>query len=78
MTNRKLEDSQISLRAMILIMLIGGLVMALITTYHEFVQSVAVSVVAANVLGAIVALFVTHVLRMPRDGDYRHRDEPED
>ena len=41
---------------------------------NELVQLIAGAVLAANVMGAIAALFITHSLGFPRDGSYRHEN----
>ena len=48
--------------------------LALLFTSHPFVQIVAGAVIAANVLGAIAALVITHGLGFPRDGSLRNKD----
>lgn len=47
---------------------------ALTVEGNELVQLIAGAVLAANVMGAIAALFITHSLGFPRDGSYRHEN----
>ena len=49
-------------------------ILALLFTSNPFVQIVAGAVIAANVLGAIVALIITHGLGFPRDGSLRNKE----
>jgi hypothetical protein len=48
---------------------------ALVVESNSFIQTIAGSVIAANILGAIVALIVTHGFGLPRDGSFRHEVE---
>lgn len=51
-----------------------GAVFALLMDGNELVQLIAGSVIAANILGAIAAIFLTHGLGFPTDGSYRHEN----
>ena len=51
--------------------------LAMLTSSNEFVRLVAGCMVAANLLGLLAGLLVTHVFKMPRDGSYRHAEETE-
>ena len=69
---------QIRLKTVLVLITLLSVVFAIIFADNKFVQTVAVSIIAANVLGAIAALVLTHVFKMPRDGSYwreGHDDE---
>jgi hypothetical protein len=52
---------------------VAGLIVGVVAVPNS-VSFIFWSIVAANVLGLIVGLFVTHVLRFPNDGSFTWRD----
>ena len=78
MNRSKLNQSQFSLRAILLTMTVLCALLALVVSSNHFVRLVAGCVIGANVLGFTGGLIVTHVFKMPRDGGYRNQDPSED
>ena len=76
--NGKLNQSQISLRTILLGITILCALLALAVSSNHFVRLVAACVIGANALGFLGGWIVTHVVKMPRDGGYRHQDQSQD
>ena len=43
-----------------------------ITSSNEVVRLATVAILAANALGWVVGMFLTHTMKFPRDGSYRY------
>ena len=76
--NRKLNQRQFSLRTILLGMTLLCALLALVVSSNHFIRLLAGCVIGANALGFAGGLLVTHVFKMPRDGGYRHQDQPPD
>ena len=69
-----MSTRQFNLTALMLVVAAICAILALVFTSNPFVQIVAGAVIAANVLGAIAALVITHGLGFPRDGSLRNKE----
>ena len=76
--NRKLKQSQLSLRTILLGITLLCALLALVVSSNHFIRLLAGCVIGANVLGLVAGLLITHVFKMPRDGGYRHKDQSSD
>ena len=76
---RKVKQNrfQFSLRTVLLVFASFCLLFALVYT-NPNVRVLILSVICANLLGLVIALFVTHVLKMPNDGSYPNQEAPND
>lgn len=61
---------QIRLKTFLVLITLLSVLFAVIFADNKFVLTVAMSVIVANVLGAVAALVLTHVFKMPTDGSY--------
>jgi len=64
-----------SIRSLLAAMFVIGLTLAFWRFNPTLFWITLTGGIAANVLGAVVALFVTHVLRFPTDGSLRCESE---
>lgn len=75
---QKLNQNQFKLSSLLWIVTLVCAASALVVQSNPFIQTIAWSVIAANILGAFVALIVTHGFGMPRDGSLRRKPDDDD
>jgi len=68
---------QFSLRSVLLAIAVVCTLLALLFSKNPLIRLVATCVIVTNGLGLLAGLFVTYVLRIPRDGSYSYSDEDE-
>lgn len=70
----KQNVNQFSLKALLWVITFFSALFTVLTVDDPFVVTIAGAVIAANILGALAALLVTHGLDFPRDGSYRYEN----
>ena len=74
----KPNQAHVSLQATLLGITLLCVLVALTVSSDHTVKLIVGWVVAANILGLIVGLLVTHLFGVPRDGGYRQPQQPRD
>ena len=64
-------STQFSIRTLLIVTLVVGVAVAILVSGNRYLIQISGWVLAANLVGAIVALIVTYAMKIPRDGSLR-------
>ena len=72
-----MQKIQFDIRSILILMFVASILLATFSQSNSFVSRILLMVLLANFAGAVTALVVTFVFRIPRDGTLRNKNELE-